>query len=124
VSDAYDKRKLADKQYLLDLFDIVFQIKVKDEDIQKMFRLDRMLDASNSSDGAVRPLLVSFSDAEVKDRIMANLMNLRSAHAMFTGISISHDLTPKQREDVKKLIAIAKKEHEDHSSCRRSGIWW
>jgi len=38
------------------------------------------------------------------------------AHARFNGISISHDLTPKQSKDVKKLIATAKKEHEDHSS--------
>jgi len=39
VSDTYDERKLVDKQYLLDLFDIIFQIKVKDEDIQKCFDL-------------------------------------------------------------------------------------
>jgi len=44
---------------------------------------------------------------------MANVRNIRCANARFKGISISHNLTPKQREDVKKLMATAKKGHED-----------
>jgi len=36
VSDGYDERITADKQYLLRLSDIVFQIKVKEEDVQKI----------------------------------------------------------------------------------------
>jgi len=36
VSHGYDERITADKQYLLDLSDIVFQIKVKEEDVQKI----------------------------------------------------------------------------------------
>lgn len=38
------------------------------------------------------------------------------ADARFKGVNILHDLTPKQREEIKKMITLAKKEHEEHSS--------
>lgn len=41
---------------------------------------------------------------------------LRQAEERFKGISVAHDLTPKQREDRKRMIAAAKQEHESNDS--------
>ena len=116
VSDSYEESKSADKQYVLDLLDAVFHIKAGEEDIDRMFLLGRLPDASNGFDGAVRPLLVRFSNSETKDQVMANVRNLSRADGRFKGVNISHDLTPNQREEIKRMIESAKKEHEEHSS--------
>jgi len=58
-----------------------------------------------------RPLLVAFGNGEMKDEIMANLRNLRQPIEKFKGISISHDLPPPKREEIKRMVEEAKQEH-------------
>ena len=54
--------------------------------------------------------MVGFKDPAVKDKIWSNLKNLKEADARFKGISSAHDLTPRQRDEVKKLIDAAKQD--------------
>lgn len=63
-----------------------------------------------------RPLLVKFKDAKMKDHVMMNLKNLQGIADPFAGIGISHDLTPRQREETKQLLTSAKEEHVKGSS--------
>jgi len=58
-----------------------------------------------------RPLLVAFGNGEMKEEIMANVRNLRQPIEKFTTIGISHDLPPKEREDIKHMVEEAKQEH-------------
>ena len=58
-----------------------------------------------------RPLLVAFGNGEMKDEIMANLRNLKQPIEKFKGISISHDLPPPKREEIKRMVEEAKQEH-------------
>jgi len=44
------------------------------------------------------------------------LRKLKQAEARFRGISMSHNLTPRQHNEVKMLLASAKKEHEETSN--------
>lgn len=78
---------------------------VDDTDIDKMYRLGRW------SEDKARPLLVSFKNCEQKDFIMDNLRNFHQPIEKFRGISISHDLPPKERDERKRLVAEAKQEH-------------
>ena len=112
LSDALDVRKESDSKFVEDLLESVFQIKASDRDIRKMFRLGRPVEGSN----APRPLLVSFMKFEDKEHVMSNLRKLKQSEARFRGISMSHDLTPRQRNEVKMLLACAKKEHEETST--------
>lgn len=112
LTDTVDVRKDRDSTYLFELLESVFQMEITAENINKMFRLGRPVEGSDTP----RPLLVSFKNLEDKETIMSNLKNLRQADARFKGISVSHDLTPKQREEVKTLIADAKKEHDESST--------
>jgi len=70
-----------------------------------MFRLGRW------SEDKVRPLLVAFRNLEQKESIMSNLRKLKQPIDRFKGISISHDLHPKERQEIKQMIDEAKQEH-------------
>ena len=60
-----------------------------------------------------RPILVSFKDIGDKDKFMDNLKNLKGTE--FSNISVAHDLTPSQRQQLKKLRAEAKHKQESES---------
>jgi len=88
--------------------DSVFRVKLKDSDIYRMYRLGRW-----SSDAqVVIPILVSFRDVEMKQLIMANIRDLKQAEDRFKGVGISQDLPPKEREEIKRMLADAKSDHE------------
>jgi len=52
--------------------------------------------------------LVSFKSEEVKTEIMSKLRNLCEASTRFKGIGVAHDFTPRQRTEVKRVLAEAK----------------
>ena len=58
----------------------------------------------------IRPLLVKCKDEEIKNRIFGRVSELKSADMRFRGVSISHDLTPRQREHVKEVRKKAMEE--------------
>ena len=110
--DSLSERKDKDTEFVTDLLDQVFMIKVQDGDIVSMFRLGRFTEDAD----VPRPVLVKFRNYDTKDSVMTNLRQLKQADRPFNGISIAHDLTPKQREEIKSLIASAKKDHMDQHS--------
>jgi len=57
--------------------------------------------------------LVSFRNIEQKDKIMSNLRNLKQPVEKFQGISICHELHPKERQERKRLVESAKQQHAD-----------
>ena len=81
-------------------------MKLEDGDVEKMFRLGRW------SDGIDRPLLVGFKDYQLQQHIMANVRNLKQKQiARFRNITMSHDLHPKEREEIKHMVQKAKEDH-------------
>ena len=71
-------------------------------DIERMYRLGR------KEDGKTRPLLVQFKDEAKKMAVFSHVKELKAATAHFKGVSVTHDLTPIQREQVKKVNQEAK----------------
>jgi len=106
------ERKENDSTYVTDLLDCVFNLKVEEHDIEKMYRLGRW----SENDDKVRPLLVTFQNTELKDHVEANLRNLKHTVDKFKGVGISKDLNPKERQEIKDLISDAKNEHSANSS--------
>ena len=70
-----------------------------------MYRLGRW------AEDKFRPLLVAFKNQQHKEHVMENLRNLRQPVVKFRGISIAHDLHPKEREEIKRLVEEAKQDH-------------
>jgi len=71
-----------------------------------------------------RPLLVEFSEQESKEQVMSRLKYLRDAELPFKGISVAHDMSPWQREEIKRLVEQAKHEHASASTEPVENFWF
>lgn len=97
-----------DRKFIDELCNDALGVSLADDDITNMYRLGRRPDDAAQRSAKPRPLLVTFRDAQVKRRIMANVACLRDTSERYSHIGISHDLTPKQRVENKTLLDNAK----------------
>jgi hypothetical protein len=70
-----------------------------------------------------RPMRVMFEDEKAKGSLMANMKNLSTAEDKFKQLSITHDMTKKERLQNKEKFAEAKNKNEvleENSSSRFS----
>lgn len=100
------ERKANDVVFVKDLLDGIFDTKIEENDIDKLYRLGHW------EEGKARPLLVSFTRMEHKEIIMSNLRELKRPLDRFKGIGIAHDMHPKEREENRRMVNEAKQEHE------------
>ena len=91
------------------LMEKVLKVEYEDDDIVKVVRLGKY------DDKIKRPLLVEFSNGHVKNVVMSNVTNLRLASGEFKGVTISHDMTVKEREQCKLLVQEAKKKQDEET---------
>jgi len=104
-----EKLKLA-KLFVLELFNAL-NTGVDEEDIKKLVRLDKKVDTGKS-----RPLLLQFGGRLAKSLVMDSLFRLKNIHTKFNKITVSHDMTKKERDECKSLVEEAKdKELQDVS---------
>jgi len=68
--------------------------------LKRLLRLGK-----KSDDGKARPLLIEFTHRTLKNLVIKNLSNLKSAKDELSGISIAHDMTKQEREECKKLVS-------------------
>ena len=113
------ERKNNDMSFVKDLLDAIFNMKLYDGDIEKMYRLGQW------AEDRARPLLIRFKDCEKKQQIMTNVRNLKQQQiAKFQGISMSNDLPPKEREEIKQMLDQAKKDHVGDGSAAAENYWF
>ena len=111
ASNAKDRVE-EDLCFLNGLVSEALQLNGHEVKIVKQYRLGKQEAGTGLASGTevrVRPLLVKFGSAEMKDIVMANVKKLKNAAGRYKAISIAHDLTPQQRE---KLKAEIQKEKE------------
>jgi len=113
-------RNASDWAFVTELLDNVFKINPLRHGITRILRLGRMDDTRN----APRPLLVVFSEQKFKEQVMSSLKYLKDADAPYKGISVAHDLSPWQREEIKRLVEQAKHEHVNASSEPVENYWF
>ena len=83
-----------------------------EDDIIQIKRLGKFDENKQESK---RPMLVQLTE-EDKKTLFLNLNNLRGASNNLSGISISHDMTPLQREEDKEMFEEAKRREEEETS--------
>lgn len=81
--------------------------------------IDRAIRLGKATEGKDRPLLVSLKEENKKREIFQNLNKIRESGAPFNKINISHDLTKKQKEELKEIIEEAQKKEQND----QSGEW-
>ena len=91
------------------VLDLIKTVTGKDtpEAITKCTRLGK------ASQDRSRPLLVMFRDTATKDNFMDNLKQLKGSK--YQNVSIAHDMTKTQREELAKKVAEAKAKEEQES---------
>lgn len=87
----------------------VLKVGYEKGDIARVVRLGKFEDSKK------RPMLIEFSNAHVKNLVMGSLTNLGSAQDEFKGVTISHDMTIKERELCKQLVEEARKKQNEDS---------
>jgi hypothetical protein len=98
-----------DKSFCMELCSDVLGIDTEAIDFKSIFKLGRF------ESGKVRPILVQVREKTLKNQIMESLHKLRVADDKFKNISITHDLTQKERNECKTLIEEAKKKQADET---------
>jgi len=102
-----EERELEDKEKCLNLMNRCLEIKVENNDIEKLVRLGRRNENN-------RPLLVIMREKDKKYEILSNASKLRNAQEEeHRKVYISPDLTIKQREENKKLREELKRRREN-----------
>ena len=100
------ERRGHDAEFVKDLLDGVFNIDIQDGDIEKMYRLGQWTEDKD------RPMLIGFKQYEHKEQVMSNLWKFKeNSIPKFQGVSISHDLHPAERLEIKNMVEDAKKKH-------------
>ena len=88
----------------------ICKVNIMEESWEKATRLGK------ASDDKERPLLVIFKEENKKREIFKNLNKIREARAPFYKVIVAHDLTMKQKKELKDKIEEAReKERNDES---------
>jgi len=113
VTGTVDEKLKLDKLFILELLNAL-QTGVDEEDIKKQVRLGKKDD-----NGKSRPILLQFGGRLAKSLVMDSLFRLKNIATKFNNITVSHDMTKKEREDCKALVQEAK----DKALQDVSGEW-
>lgn len=103
-SSVFNTRISEDRTFIDSLCADVLDTNLADNDVVNMYRLGRRPPDADRRSSHPRPLLVTFKDAHIKRRVMANAPRLKEATDLYADIGISSDLTPKQRAENKSLL--------------------
>lgn len=102
-------RHKEDVEFCYHLVRDVLEIDCVEGELKKIVRLG----IKNENE---RPLLIEFNHREIKNVVMETLGKLRSAEERFKRISIVHDMTKKEREEVKTMVADAREQQAQDES--------
>ena len=101
-----EERQKEDAEFC-EKFLLALQCGFEPEDIKKVLRLGR-----RNADGTERPILVQLRSGNVKNYIIESLYKIRSLEAIYQNIIVGHDMTKKQRDECRALVAEAKRKSD------------
>ena len=96
-----------DMKFCGSVMEEVLKVGYEKGDIVKVVRLGKFDDSKK------RPLLIEFTNAHVKNVVMENVTKLGTAKDNYKGVTISHDMTIKEREQCRMLVEEAKKKEKE-----------
>lgn len=102
---APEQETVSDKAFCLELFNEALETNVNEDDLKGVFRVGK-----KGTDP--RPIVVQFREKHIKNKVFDCLFKLGEAEEKFKNLSISHDLSPKEREECKALVEQAKEKEK------------
>ena len=104
-----EERHKEDKEFCYHLFREILEIDCNEGEMKKIIRLGVKQDKE-------RPILIEFAHRDLKNMVMESLRKLRTADDKFKRLSIVHDMTKIERDEIKLMVAEAKEEQEQEGS--------
>ena len=104
VAPSAELRQQEDSEMVGQLLQSVLELPYDDGNVKKIIRLGKKQENTVTD----RPVLVEFSNRTVKNYVMENLNKLGKAEKKFKDLSITYDMTPKEREYCKQKVEEAK----------------
>jgi len=101
-SERREDRLKVDRDFIVTMCDDVAGFDINDADILKCIRLGAF------SVDKIRPLLITLSSKDTRDGILRMGKDLGLSGRRYSSIGIAPDLTPKQREENRKLLEVVK----------------
>jgi hypothetical protein len=100
----------------MELINEVLNIHCESSEIKNIFRF------GIKRENLIRPILIEFRNRGKKNMILESLYKLKSADQKFKKLSITHDMTKLEREEMKQLVREAK-EKQNNLSVQEQGEW-
>jgi PHD-finger len=107
-----DDRNKEDVKFCMGLFHAI-NAGVDKEDVSKVFRLGKRGDDASQPP---RPILVQLASRIPKNLIMEKLYELKYAETKYKAVMVAHDMTKKEREEVKALVDEAKEKTKQETT--------
>jgi plastocyanin len=105
-----EERKNDDMDFLRVLIGDVLDVECRDCDIHSVLRLGK-----READGC-RPVLIGFKTSAMKNVVTESLGHLAEAAGKYRILSITHDMTKRDREECKKMVMEAKSQQAHETS--------
>jgi hypothetical protein len=118
MATSYADKTNDDRKFCDALMTRELKIGYEEADVNKTVRLGKK---NEDGTGKARPLLIERSNGHVKNLVMENVTRLALAKEEFKGIIISHDMTKKEREHCKEMVAEAKMREQNDNALDQSG---
>ena len=105
-----EQRKDEDIKRIVSLSKTICQVNITEEAISRAIQLGKLNEEKDQR------LLITLKGEERKRQLFQNLNKIRDAGEPFNKVIITHDLTKKQKDELKRLVEQTKeKEKEDQS---------
>ena len=101
-----ETRRKEDIQKMVGLCRNICKIDITSRDVRRAVRLGKAIENNE------RPLLIAMDEETKKQEIFLNLNKIRDADIPFNKVVMTHDLTVRQREELKELIKEANEKEQ------------
>ena len=112
-----EDRKEEDIRKFIGLCRNICKVNITEESLEKAIRLSKV------SDDKERPLLITLKEENKKREIFQNLNKICEAGDPFDKITVTHDLTVKQKEELKEKIVEEAREKERSDELGEFMYW-
>ena len=113
-----EQRKSEEIPKMIGLCKNICHMNISDRDINRTVRLGKVVEDKD------RPLLIMLKEEDKKRELFQNLNKIRDARTPFIKVIVTHDLTKKQKEELKYMVKQAREKEEMMSqgkTCIKSG---
>lgn len=111
LAEGLDDQKKDDNDLCNHLLTDALGVDCGKDGLKRIVRLGKRQDSARP-----RPILIEFHSAATKNLVIESLSKLRNADEIYKKLSITHDMTPSERDELKTLVSEARTKQASETS--------